>query len=379
MHPEEVEVVIFHHPCTDGAAAAWVAKQFNQKIWLMEWTHEKIDENRMLEIIENCKDKNVMFVDCAPKTRDQLYQLSYSCKQYLILDHHKSGMELFADGFNPSNGEVRFDMEKSGCVLAWEFFFPLKPIPTLLLYIQERDLWKFKLEGSKEFTDYFYAMHNPSNVLEFFRIMNDYTQNEEAFATIMKRGLAVSEFKQQMCQDMASRSLSKMYKDYKIKVTPCDFLLISDVGNYMCQDDDVDFAVLYQVKEGSSGLMAMLSFRSKKTDVSAIAKEFPGGGGHAASAGCTIPLDQFLELFLNHKPKKRDLTLREKNEIVTKKIRFTHPGLCDCEHKTEEEIVISQVEVIHPWLNLEYHEACGKIFDLHGEQMGNVEKTAKSL
>ncbi|MFI5305659.1 MAG: phosphoesterase, partial [Nitrospiria bacterium] len=34
--------------------------------------------------------------------------------------------------------------------LAWEFFYPALPVPKMILYIQDKDLWKWKLPMSRE-------------------------------------------------------------------------------------------------------------------------------------------------------------------------------------------------------------------------------------
>ena len=43
-------------------------------------------------------------------------------------------------------------MSKSGATLAWEFFHPGKEAPKFIQYITDRDLWKWELPYSKEFS-----------------------------------------------------------------------------------------------------------------------------------------------------------------------------------------------------------------------------------
>jgi len=47
-------------------------------------------------------------------------------------------------------------MSRSGCVLTWQHFFhDLKP-PKILLHIEDRDIWRFKLDDTREITTALY-------------------------------------------------------------------------------------------------------------------------------------------------------------------------------------------------------------------------------
>ena len=111
---------------------------------------------------------------------DQIYILDFSYKapvlrefmrflpNTVVIDHHKTSVEELADfpeievsGFHEVDGVqtplfsgVRVFQENSGCVLSWLFFNPNDEIPELLHYVQDRDLWKFELEHSKEINAY---------------------------------------------------------------------------------------------------------------------------------------------------------------------------------------------------------------------------------
>ena len=65
----------------------------------------------------------------------------------IVIDHHKSAMVELHDISN-----THFDMTKSGAILSWEFFHPGKEPPKFISYIQDRDLWKWELPYSREFS-----------------------------------------------------------------------------------------------------------------------------------------------------------------------------------------------------------------------------------
>ena len=42
-----------------------------------------------------------------------------------------------------------FDMERSGAGLTWDYFYPGRPRPWLIDYVEDRDLWRFKIEDAE--------------------------------------------------------------------------------------------------------------------------------------------------------------------------------------------------------------------------------------
>ena len=89
------------------------------------------------------RDRAVIMVDfCYPY--DQMVDLTNSCNSLTILDHHATSQRAIAPLLKKARVQGRFDMKKSGAILAWEWFnIDIDP-PKLLLHIQDRDLSRFK-------------------------------------------------------------------------------------------------------------------------------------------------------------------------------------------------------------------------------------------
>ena len=79
--------------------------------------------------------------------REATLDLARRMSQVTVLDHHETAAKGLAD-----LDFVTLDMEKSGAMLAWEHWFPGQPAPPLIEYIQDKDLWLFKLPQSREVT-----------------------------------------------------------------------------------------------------------------------------------------------------------------------------------------------------------------------------------
>jgi hypothetical protein len=71
-----------------------------------------------------------------------------------MLDHHVTALERFRSDpeLTLDLGErghvVNFDLTRSGAVLAWEHFHPGSDLPRLLAYVQDQDLWQWRLPNS---------------------------------------------------------------------------------------------------------------------------------------------------------------------------------------------------------------------------------------
>ena len=137
--------VLYHANCTDGSGAALA-------VWLKHGDagHEYIPCQYGNELPDGLEDTDVVMVDFSAK-KEQTRALAKVAASILIIDHHKTA-EAELEGVDDGSGcpiETVFDMTKSGAVLTWEYFHDT-PVPELLLYIQDRDLWQWKQESTAE-------------------------------------------------------------------------------------------------------------------------------------------------------------------------------------------------------------------------------------
>ena len=80
-------------------------------------------------------------------------------RRVIVLDHHKTAFEMFerpAAGhvsFDAGNCQVNLDMDRSGATMALEHWKPslTDTQQQLFLYIEDADLWRWKLPDSREF------------------------------------------------------------------------------------------------------------------------------------------------------------------------------------------------------------------------------------
>ena len=287
----DVDVVIYHAPCSDGLAAAAVLKRFKPSVELRTWNNEQTsDSNYLLEFFEafdRMTDKTVLFVDCAPASEAQFEYCVAHCKKLIVLDHHQTNMQKFGKLEN-----CYFDMNESGCSLAWKACFPTVPLPLVLQLIKRRDIWKDMdtiVEAfSASFQDPFVTPQTTEIVIELidnpFKVLRKISEGETLL--IRKKG---------QVQAVVKEAEEKTLAGVKLAVVKLsEFGLISDVGAELSKTFGAA-ALCLDLPDGK----LKVSLRSEKNsgiDVSALAEKF-GGGGHknAASFTTILTMDELFD------------------------------------------------------------------------------------
>ena len=143
-------VCFYHAGCPDGFGAVWsVRRAWGEDARYYARSH---DDSLPLEELEGAL---VAFVDIAVDNQ-QLRELSQVAGHIILLDHHISAKLRYQSDLETVNEieaaghEILFDLDHSGAILAWNFFHPEDPPPPLLEYVEDQDLWNWKLRGSEE-------------------------------------------------------------------------------------------------------------------------------------------------------------------------------------------------------------------------------------
>jgi uncharacterized protein len=209
----------------------------------------------------------------------------------VVLDHHKTAqaeLDGIVDEFcqrpdliaNPPGSElpvVHFDMNKSGGRLTWEHFFPGKPAPWLVDYTEDRDLWRWKLDWSKEISA-FVGSH-PFD----FRLWDDWSRTgpgSERWDTFVDQGAAILRYRDQLVRRAVENATEVELAGHKVKAVNST-VLFSEVAGELAKDRP--FGAAYFDRNDGRRQWSLRS-RDGGVDVSEVAKRF-GGGGHARAAG----------------------------------------------------------------------------------------------
>lgn len=143
-------VCFYHAGCPDGFGAAWTLS----RVWRGEGEfiargHDDRADARRFE------DALLVFADIAP-ANDELRSLCEHAAQVIVLDHHVTARDRFESDLELANAvaaeghEVHFDLTHSGAMLTWLSFAGDQEPPDLLRYVEDQDLWNWKLPASQE-------------------------------------------------------------------------------------------------------------------------------------------------------------------------------------------------------------------------------------
>ena len=152
-------IVLFHSNCPDGFGAALAFWQHYQD----QATYIPVNYGQPVPEMELGQETNLFIVDFS-YPRPVLKDLSRRVNRLVVLDHHATAKadlagleeELQAEQALGDPHIIRFDMDHSGAVMAWMYLHPSvsMPIedvcPLFFRYLEDRDLWRFKLTKSKE-------------------------------------------------------------------------------------------------------------------------------------------------------------------------------------------------------------------------------------
>lgn len=268
-----MKTACLHHNDSDGWGSAyslWKALKATNELLFIEVQY---GQEPPYEALREFKPDQVYIVDFsykAPVLKDFLNEFP----ETMVIDHHVSAMDdLDAAFVDCALGGFIFAVHSSGCVLTWQHFFPEEEIPDILLYVQDRDLWKFELENSKEINAFIASL--PKDFEEW-----DQFYTPEAYDA----GRAIIRLQEKAIERRLKDVRMIKIDDYTV---PCVNASenISELGSAMCEAyPDAPFSVSYCDRGDGKRIY---SLRSRNGfDVSEVAKMF-FGGGHPGAAGFT--------------------------------------------------------------------------------------------
>ena len=141
-------LVIYHGGrCPDGFAAALAAR-----VYYGDAAEYLALDHGMVTSVEDLPppDGRAVYILDFSFAPDIMQALDARAAKLVMLDHHKSALEKLS-GFTCRCGVVHFDIDKSGARLAWEFFHPDQPVPDLVRFVEDRDIWVWQFAESAGF------------------------------------------------------------------------------------------------------------------------------------------------------------------------------------------------------------------------------------
>lgn len=266
---------IYHGNCADGfgaALAVWDAYGSHYAYVPASYGKEAELEPHYVGAEE------ILFVDWCPK-RDALERLIAQGTRVTVLDHHKTARDAVEPLLKAGKVAGEFDMERSGAMITWQALHSGEP-PALIKHIQDRDLFTFKLDGTREIQQALFSYPYDFAVWQSF--LNDIAiarLREEGEAILRKHFKDIHEF-------IAAGFVQRVnIAGFDVPIINVPYTMGSDTCHLLC--DGEPFAAYYY----DAGELRQFGLRSTDAgeDVGEIAKRF-GGGGHRNASGFSAPL-----------------------------------------------------------------------------------------
>ena len=194
-----------------------------------------------------------------------------SNKKVVVLDHHISQRDVVG-----ISTEHVYDIERSGSVIAWGYFFPGEPVPKLLKHIQDIDLWRFKVPHTEELMA---ALDEYPFDYKLWNKIASELEDKEAVKKYLEAGKTILKYEERVIERLI-RHAERVDFEGNTAYAVNSPVLESEVGNWIVKHKKA-IGIIWSYKGG----MVKVSLRSDgKKDVSELAQRF-GGGGHKAAAG----------------------------------------------------------------------------------------------
>lgn len=279
--------ICYHAHCVDGLGAAYAA-----------WAALGEDATRYHPVAygdplpDIDPDDSVSFLDFSPP-RAQILALAQIAAAITIIDHHASAQRALAglpDAALDIEGaceiSITFDMDHSGAVLAWHHYHPGRPVPRVLELIEDRDLWRFDIPGSR-------ALHYDLETLPDFRDLRHYADHGAFVIEGIETGSIILDHLELQWAELAKRAAQIPWTTpagdpCTLVACPSPSQWFSDLGHVLLESHpEADVAALYADNLAEGHTTVSLRSRTDGPDVSRIAAAM-GGGGHPHAAGFRI-------------------------------------------------------------------------------------------
>lgn len=283
------KVILHHKGCSDGFGAAWLAN----RTFFPADTIEGVlyNEEPPWELI---KGNDVLLVDFCFQT-EELNKAAELSKSFLVLDHHETASHLLENSNlqklndfdeaissaqikNRSGAAYFHTNDRSGIGIVGEIAYALGyDVPDFVWHIEDRDLWKFQLDNTKEvvadIATYPFTIEAWDSIAA--------TPLEE----IINYGVGIVKYQNQTIERITSSWFWLELDGIQIPCCNSPYVLGSDCAEVLAiKHSDINVGA-YAIVHGDH---IQIGLRSRgEFNVNELAEKF-NGGGHKKAAGLKL-------------------------------------------------------------------------------------------
>lgn len=269
LEPNDTVLCLYHNDPDGQCSAAIVRRKFGKDVTLKAMDYgvtipwEAIEEADVVIIVDFSLPLDEM-------------QRAAELARLIWIDHHKTALEALQSLDVPGLRAL----DRAGCVLTWQAFFPEQPLPRAVQYVGERDIWTFEHEETKPFCEGLYQLSShPANDSLWNALLDD---DDDLVGQIVQDGGLLLR-----ARLLAIRRQVRGY-GYEIDFEGHRTLAVNargtgELGEFIrSQGYTIGYAYIQTRQNGA--LTTHVTLYSDQIDVSEIARRF-GGGGHPGASG----------------------------------------------------------------------------------------------
>lgn len=264
-------IILYHGDCPDGFGAAWAAyKKFGNEA-------EYVGVHHQTSVPKGLKKKEIYFLDFVYPEKI-MEKLMRNNKRVTAIDHHIS-----AEKSIKLTKEHVYNIHHSGAYLAWQYFHPTKPVPKLLKYVEDTDIWNFRMPDSKEVFAYINLQNRDFKTWN--RLVID-LENDKVRSEYAEKGSIIRQYVKKLVSRVVKESTETVeFEGYETYLVNAAHFFSSQIGEALYRKKPPIAIVWSEAHE-----MINVSLRSDgSVDVSELAKKHDGGG-HKAASGFSFPV-----------------------------------------------------------------------------------------
>lgn len=280
--PINLDVCVYHEPCSDGFTAAWaVYKRYGEAVEFLPGCHEK-NKGSFDYWAEKLAGKHVMVCDFS-FGREMTEKLAALSASYVVLDHHKTTMDALGD-----LSYCYFDMNRSGALITWETLHPGKPVPLIVQYVSDRDLWQNRMKYTQEVNT---VIHRKEHTFENWNKLAKEIDSDDwdyGLRNTIIAGESMLQYQDSLVKNIIEKAVVWKLAGVEFMTANAPMPVASDVCDAMRNKFNGPSAA-FEVQ----GNIVKFSLRALPGgNVSLVAKQFPGGGGHEVASGFSLPIEK---------------------------------------------------------------------------------------
>lgn len=291
-----MDIILYHKGCPDGFVSAYIAHRKYPEALLVPYDQGQAPPHDII------LGKDVLSVDLRWKDREAVETAQKIAKSFRVIDHHASG-----NGDLSGLPDYIFDVKRSGAGLTWDYLFGkdkhidyndyitynpfYEPRPWWVNYIEDRDLWTWKLPHSKSISAYFTMLPLEVEAWNTLTSMVP-TLDTDRLSEIVGLGDAILGAEERYVNETTRNVAYGVLVGEPVAILNAPYMHASELGAKLCHmNPDVHASVTYYEKLAEGRMH--FSLRGDGTvNVGAICKKFEGGGGHHNAGGFTLPLQE---------------------------------------------------------------------------------------